>query len=303
MNLPFMAQLIDKETDLIDYYIFNKMSDAIICRQLGISKRILVIYAVTPSEAVAAAEYDIEIDCPSIEWLNITLNLISNKKLKVHVWYDSQLGREGIIDTRILFNLLAFIKSCDSIELCGIATKFNPNTSGQIIRSDKLRRIKLKDRQFFLNKLIKGQINKFNEIVKYIKDNRLLNNKTIIHAACSNEVISKYDIAHYDMVRVGGCVFQYNFENFIPLQVEITHIKVIPKGHCMGYYCKDGSTTYDLVVAYIKHPDLSNIHIKFNDTILKPIDSGDPYGLIINDFKDIIKVGDKLKVYLNMYEL
>ena len=303
LNLAYLSYLIDCKTDLIDYYIFSKLSDAIIARKLGIKKNILVIYSITPSETILASEYDIMVECSSIDWLNEALVNLNNKKLKVHVWFDSGLSREGIINENSLFELLNEIKKYNNIKLSGLATKFNPDTSGNRIKAHDLIKMQIDERIKYCDKLYGKQKNKFNKIIKYAKLNNYINNDTIIHASCSNEVVGEYVEAWYDMVRCGTAILDSVFNNF-KIKLKITNIKIIPKGFCMGYYCLDGHASHDMMVVYVLNIPIPNAIYSYTyknkKKILQPINSGNPFGLIIDDIDDTIKVGDFIDVSINV---
>jgi hypothetical protein len=50
---------------------------------------------------------------------------IPKNKLKLHIYFDSNLGREGLNDSLKLYDLLKEIKKYNNIELVGLGTKFN----------------------------------------------------------------------------------------------------------------------------------------------------------------------------------
>jgi alanine racemase len=293
-NIAYFARLIDLNTDLVDYYIFSSISNAILSRQLGIKKRILLIYPITPEESLLASDNNIEIDCPNIDWLHKTINILNGKELNVHIWYDSGLSREGIIDENILYNLLKEIKKYPNIKINGLATKYNPNTNGNYIKSSQLIFIPIEKRSIYYANLIKDQIEKFNKIISYCRNNNLIDNNTIIHNACSNEVVSKCEHAYNDMVRVGTLVWDGILNNF-QSKSQIISIKTIPKDFCIGYYCKNGKAPSEIKVAYIKSMQISYPEYYYKGKLLNPIESGDPCGLIVNDIDDI-KVGDFIDI-------
>ena len=297
VNIPYFAQRISTQTNSVNYFIFSLLSNAILARQFGITQPILLIYPITPEEAILASKYNIEVDCPCIEWLQKVSTLIKTE-LKVHVWFDSGLSREGIIDENILYELLKNIPNYSNIKLVGLATKFNPDTKGIFMKSYRLKDIPLEQRTKYYQNLIQGQIDKFNNIVNTCRQNSYISKDVIIHAGCSNEVFAKVIPAYYDMVRVGTLIHDSILNDF-NAKAEIVLIKTIPKDFCMGYYCKNGHTPNEIKVAYIKYYGILNADYKYKDHILSPIESGDPFGLIINDIDDI-KVGDFIDIHSTM---
>jgi hypothetical protein len=79
-------------------------------------------------------------------------------------------------------------------------------------------------------------------------------------------------------------------------KTEILMIKKIPKDFCMGYFCKNGHTKKEITVAYIKFYRILNAKYKYNGKLLTPINSSDPFGLIVDNI-DNIKVGDYINIY------
>ena len=63
----------------------------------------------------------------------------------------------------------------------------------------------------------------------------------------------------------------------------------------MGYYCKEYAKK-DIKVAYIKYYKIPVAQYYYKGKLLTPIKSGNPYGLIVDEF-DNIKVGDIIDVY------
>jgi hypothetical protein len=97
------------------------------------------------------------------------------------------------------------------------------------------------------------------------------------------------------MVRVGKLFFDTILNNFKG-KTEILMIKKIPKDFCMGYFCKNGHTKKEITVAYIKFYRILNAKYKYNGKLLTPINSSDPFGLIVDNI-DNIKVGDYINIY------
>jgi len=293
-NISYITQLINLNTDLVNYYIFGIISNAIVARKLGLNKTVMLLYPITPEESILASKYDIEVDCQNTVWLRKAVSLLNGKVLKVHVWYDSGFSREGLIDENELYELLNEIKRYPNILLIGLATKFNPDTNGHYIKCSELRPIPIEMRKSYYKNLIKDQIKKFDQIIENARKMQLINENTIIHAACSNEIQCELSETYYDLVRVGSLVFDSILNNF-EAKAEIVNIKMIPKDFCIGYYCVNGHAKKELKIAYIKRFKLVAPEYRYNGKLLTPINSLDPYGLIVDEFDDI-KVGDMIDV-------
>jgi alanine racemase len=296
-NISYMANLINQNIELVDYFIFTIISNAVIARKLNITKPILLLYPITPEETILASQYDIEVDCPNINWLKKTITLLDGNILKVHVWFDSGLSREGLTNDNDLYDLLKEIQSHSNIKLIGLGTKFNPDTHGHRVKCNELKPMPIIMRNLYYKHLIQKQIDKFNQIIETATIKNLISSNIIIHAACSNDVFSEIHEIFYDMIRVGALSFDSVLNNF-EAKAQIVTIKKIPKDFCIGYYCINGHAIKDIRIAYIKWYKIVVPEFRYNNILLTPIESGDPYGLIIDDIKtDEIKVGDYIDVF------
>jgi alanine racemase len=293
-----MAKLIDNNTDLVDIYIFENISNAIFARQTGITKKIIVLYYVSLDEILLASEYNLEITCPNIEWLLQAVTILDNKKLKLHVYVDLGIGRYGFIDFNQLYDLMYKINNYSNLELVGLGTRFNPMVSFSEITKNKLQTYEpniSQNRKEILKKYIQLQINTFNSIINSSLDQNLINEKTQIHAACSIEILNELDEVYYDFVRVGSLVHSTIYQKF-KVNIPVINIKKIPENFCVGYYCKTAITQKPFNVAYIKYYGFPNNTIyKYNDIELDIFIKSDPMGLTIPDGTNI-RVGDNIQV-------
>jgi len=301
INMAYMAKLIDNNTDLVDIYIFENISNAIFARQTGITKKIIVLYYVSVDEILLASEYDLEITCPNFEWLLQAVNILDNKPLKLHVYVDLGIGRYGFIDPNKLYDLMYKIKNYSNLELVGLGTRFNPTVSrSEIIQKNQLETydpIFSQNRKEILKNYLQLQISTFNAIIKSSLHQNLINEKTQIHAACSIEILNQLDEVYYDFVRVGTLIHSTIYQKF-KVDIPIIDIKKIPQNFCIGYYCESTITQKPYNVAYIKYYGFSNNTIyKYNDIELDIFIQSDPMGLTIPDGTNI-DVGDKIQVII-----
>ena len=300
INLGYFAKLIDNNTDLVDIYLFDNISNAIFARQTGITKKIVVLYYVSFEEALLASEYDLEVSCPNIEWLVNTIELLDNKRLKLHVYVDSGIGRYGFIEHDKLYDLMRKINSYSNLELVGLGTRFNPAVSLTEIYDNQLWKYEAvisQNRKDILRDYIQLQINTFNGIIKSSINQNLITKKTKIHAACSIEILNQLEDIYYDFVRIGGLIYDTIYQNF-SAQVPILNIKKIPQNFCIGYFCLDGITKKPLNVAYIKYYGFNKKAIyKYNNIQLEVVISADPMGLIIPHGMNI-NVGDFIDIVI-----
>lgn len=300
INLGYFAKLIDSNTDLVDIYLFDNISNAIFARQTGITKQIIIMYYISSEEALLASEYDLEITCPSIDWLYDTIQIIGNKHLKLHIYLDSGIGRYGLTEPNQLYELMRKINSYSNLELVGLGTRFNPKVPLSYVKDNKL----LKYESFISQKrkntiisLIDEQINNFNEIIKLSIQQKLISNKTKIHASCSIEVLNHLEHIYYDFVRIGALIYGTVYQTF-NVTVPVLNIKKIPENFCIGYFCRDGITYKTLNVAYIKSLGFPKDTIyKYKNIDLKKLIDADPIGLIIPDNIDI-NIGDLIQIII-----
>ena len=298
INMAYMAKLIDNNTDLVDIYIFENISNAIFARQTGITKKIIVLYYVSLDEILLASEYDLEITCPNIEWLLEAVNILDNKKLKLHVYVDLGIGRYGFIDFNQLYDLMYKINNYSNLELVGLGTRFNPMVSRSEIIKNKLRTYEpniSQNRKEILKNYIQLQINTFNTIIKSSLHQNLINEKTQIHAACSIEILNELDEVYYDFVRVGSLVHSTIYQKF-KVNIPVIDIKKIPENFCVGYYCETTITQKPFNVAYIKYYGFpKNTIYTYNNIELDIFIKSDPMGLTIPEGTNI-RVGDNIHV-------
>jgi alanine racemase len=297
-NIPYLVHQINSNSpSLIDVYFFGILSDAVIARKLGITNKIINLYYILPSEANLAIEHDIEIACPGIEWLKKTLDIIKGKTIKLHVYFDSGFGRLGLTSKDELYELLKEMKKHSNIIIAGLGTHFNSLTNGENNHIDQWRmiyNIPIEECNTHYKKIIKDQINNFDSIITYVKENKLITEKTLIHAATSRGVINEITETYYDLIRVGGLAFKTILNHFKEKQQIIT-IKNIPINSCIGYFCPPNKKTKkNIKVAYLESKIL-NCDYKYKGIILSPIGTIQPFGLDVSDIEDI-KVGDFIDV-------
>jgi alanine racemase len=305
-NMGYFASLIDSNTDLVDVYCFESLSDAIAARKFGLTKKIIVLYYISPEEVESAINNDIEITCPNIDWLKKAIQLLkSNKKLKLHIYFDASLGRYGFLDENKIYELLTYIKDIkvqqQNIQIAGIGTMFNLISNNKSPNFAQLRityKLPLDICQKIYKDLIKEDMNKFNIIIKTVRDRKLIDSTTIIHAATTGAVLNEVDELYYDLVRLGHIIFTPMLTDFTA-KTQILSIKILPKGSCINYGCDNQKKAHtDLTVAYIKELDIEGAIYKYNGQILNSIGVTDPFGLIINGLnKSNITVGDYIDVY------
>lgn len=99
------------------------LEEAITLREAGIDVPILVLGWVSPDHAHVAAKYDITLTMFQDDWL---MNLPENlpNRLKVHMKWDTGMGRIGIRTNKQLKRILHALNQNSHIQLTGVYTHF-----------------------------------------------------------------------------------------------------------------------------------------------------------------------------------
>jgi hypothetical protein len=300
-NISYFAYTIEnKIPELVDGFIFETLSDAIIARMLGVKKRIILLYYITSDEAELASKHSIEITCPCINWLDKTLQMFPNIILKTHVYLDMGIGRQGLTDESELIKLIEKINNTDNIQLNGIGTRFNSESNGVDLNEGLWIKsgIPIEARKLIMDNLISHQKYRFNNFIDKLKKLNIITPNILIHAACSKEIINEQTDVFYDMVRVGRICLSTLFTN-LSIKVPVLSIKSIPKNFCLGYYGKSGRTSEEIKVAYIKFYKFLDAKYYYNDIELKSINVSDPFGLIVTHLPEI-EIGSIIEIKPNL---
>ncbi|GAB2555749.1 alanine racemase [Gracilibacillus alcaliphilus] len=99
------------------------LDEALQLREAGITAPILVMGWIRPEDAVTAVQHDITITCFQKEWLEALQQYDLPKPLKVHMKWDTGMGRIGIRSEQELLEILPYV-TVDHVELEGIFTHF-----------------------------------------------------------------------------------------------------------------------------------------------------------------------------------
>lgn len=100
--------------------------EAIRLRNNGVLGDVLVMAPTPVVFAKKAAELDITVAVPGVEWLKevFTEQKQFKKPLKIHMKIDCGMGRVGLRDAEVLHSMVAIIKQCENIILDGVFTHF-----------------------------------------------------------------------------------------------------------------------------------------------------------------------------------
>ncbi|MFD2923209.1 alanine racemase [Halobacillus naozhouensis] len=100
------------------------LDEAIKLRRAGITAPILVMGWIRPEDAPVAADQDIAVPVFQKEWLEQLEQSAFNKPLKLHMKWDTGMGRIGIRSTEELDGILSAIEANPWVELEALFTHF-----------------------------------------------------------------------------------------------------------------------------------------------------------------------------------
>ncbi|WP_404451204.1 alanine racemase [Virgibacillus necropolis] len=100
------------------------LEEALELRQGGIKSAILVLGWVSPQDAKIAAENDITLTFFQEEWLTELQSQLFSKELKLHMKWDSGMGRIGVRTEEELKSIISAVKATENVRLKGVYTHF-----------------------------------------------------------------------------------------------------------------------------------------------------------------------------------
>lgn len=214
----------------VDYFCVPNVQDGIALREAGVTAPIMVLYLTAASYAPLLIHYDLEPAAYSLAWVDEVNRLLQAApgRLKVHLWIDTGLSREGVMPQEALA-LARAVNESPKLHLQGIATHFCCVTKGDLAA---IRQGRLANRTAL-------QKHRFDEVIKAIHGAGI-GRDAIVHAGASDVLRFGVTPAYYDMLRVGTLLF----ENPAPTQrnytwtTHILQVKTLPKGWCLDYNCK-----------------------------------------------------------------
>ncbi|MDO5725895.1 MAG: alanine racemase [Tissierellia bacterium] len=220
-----LIQMANFLNEYVDFFAVSLAKDAILLRESGISKKILVLGS-TPIEYMEdVLENKISVSVFSEEYLATVKELARKKNIKanIHIKYNTGLNRLGFKSKDEIINLAKQLKADENINIEGLYT--------HLARADE------EDFEFNLM-----QLEKFDELVKELETLEL--RPEIVHAKNSSAAITQTDY-EYDMIRAGGLIFglvpngenisSYDFRPTMSLKTHLAQIHCVEKGHSIGY--------------------------------------------------------------------
>ena len=213
----------------VDYFCVPNMQDGIALRAAGVKAPIMVLYLTEASNAPLLLHYDLEPAAYSLAWVEEANRLLQNARgvLKVHLWIDTGMSREGVMPADALA-LARAVNQSPKLHLQGIATHFCCNTKGDLaaIKSGNLQNYTAL------------QKHRFDEVVAAMRAEGI-GRDAILHAGASDVLKDGVTPVYYDMLRVGTMLFENpdsGHRNYT-WKTKILQIKTVPKGWCIDYDC------------------------------------------------------------------
>jgi alanine racemase len=226
----------------IDYFSVPNVQDGIRLREAGVEVPILVLYLTDASDAPLLLHYDLEPAAQSVAWVEEATRLLQRAGgvLKVHLWVDTGMSREGVMPDEALA-LARVVKQSPKLRLQGIATHFCCVEEGDLAAIEK----------GDLENNTALQKHRFDEVVKAIRAEGI-GLDSIIHAGASDVLRFGVTPLHYNMLRMGWLLFEHPSpeQRNYTWKTKIMQVKTLPKGWCIDYLCEvraEGDTRVGLL--------------------------------------------------------
>lgn len=237
------GKVIEDAAD-VDYLFVPKLDDAIALREAGVESKIAVLYVAQVEDIPLLMHYDVEVAATDPAWVEAAEQVLSTTggTLKVHLWIDTGMGREGVVPEDAL-PLARAVEDAPHLELAGIATHFST------ITEDDMAAIERNDSA---NTTV-AQKNRFDGAVASIRDAGL-GQDALIHAGASDVLTNDIEPLYYDLLRIGGMFFGSSApeDRVYSWTTELSQVKTLPEGWCIDYECTE-PTTSPTKVGLINH--------------------------------------------------
>ncbi|WP_010529408.1 alanine racemase [Lentibacillus jeotgali] len=100
------------------------LEEALILREANMTVPILVFGRVLPEDVPTAVNHDITLTCFQKEWIRDVNRLSLPSPVKVHMKWDTGMGRVGLRTEEELKDVTEEIRSCSRVQLTGVYTHF-----------------------------------------------------------------------------------------------------------------------------------------------------------------------------------
>lgn len=201
------------------------LEEALVLRQAGINVPILVLGRVAPEYTQVAAENQITLTFFQLEWIKEVKKMELSSSLKVHLKFDTGMGRVGIRSTDEISDMIVELAKNTHIHLAGVYTHFASADDADLT---------------YFNQ----QKTKFERMLKYFK--QLWKEPVQVHIGNSAASI-RFPDEMYNTIRFGiGMYGLYpsdvikaehliNLKQAFSLQSKLVNVKKIAPGDGIGY--------------------------------------------------------------------
>ncbi|GAA1673002.1 hypothetical protein GCM10010977_27550 [Citricoccus zhacaiensis] len=213
-----------------EYFFVPKLDDAIALREAGIESKIAILYVSQIEDIPLMLHYDIEVAATDPAWVAAAEEIVAGTggTLRVHLWVDTGMGREGVTPDQAL-PLARAVEEAKHLELTGIATHFSSVTEHDAAA------IQVGD----TTNTTVAQKTRFDGAVAQIRDAGL-GQDALIHAGASDVLLNELDPLYYDLMRIGGMFFGGSAENRVySWTMKLQQVKTLPAGWCIDYGCTE----------------------------------------------------------------
>lgn len=242
-------------TGKVDYFCVPRIQDGIALRKAGVKKPIMIMYLTKADFLPLLLHYKLEPAAFSQSWVEQVNRMMkdTNSILKIHLWVDTGISREGVMPDEAL-PLAREIHKSRNLHLQGIATHFccldEDDVTALRKKTESQTKDAVKDSETVSQKL------RFDKIVNEIHAEGIGLN-AIIHASSGDGLRYGLRPIYYDMLRVGTLLFENpnpKSRNY-SWKTTILQIKKLPKGWCIDYGCEE-RVEKDSIVGLVSHiPD------------------------------------------------
>lgn len=213
----------------VDYFCVPKLQDGVELREAGIRAPIMILYVESPESVPLMLHYDLEPAALSPGWVARAGEILgmTGGVLKVHLWVDTGMGREGVLPSEALA-LGRAIAANPQLHLSGIGTHFGCIDSKDLA---ELRRNNTKNNTVLQKSRLDGVIQALHA--------EGIGIHALIHAGTSEVLRYQLRPLYYDLLRVGSLFFENppgQPPNYF-WTAKIQQIKTLPKGWCIDYGC------------------------------------------------------------------
>ena len=108
----------------VDFLMVALLEEAVTLRKYGITAPILVVGRVDPAYAHVAVDLDITLTVFDMDWVKAISNIPLEKKLDVHIEFETGMNRTGICSTEELKAIVEAIKQLKHVQITGCFTHF-----------------------------------------------------------------------------------------------------------------------------------------------------------------------------------